>query len=51
MSAFRKLKAAVLRQHTNMDKTRAELAAAGVPISDAECRGCADPCEEGKYSH
>ncbi|RDX55502.1 Sucraseferredoxin-like protein [Lentinus brumalis] len=30
-----------------MDQTAAQLQAAEVPVSDASCRGCADPCDEG----
>ncbi|RPD81227.1 Sucraseferredoxin-like protein [Lentinus tigrinus ALCF2SS1-7] len=31
-----------------MDQTSAQLQAAEVPVSDAPCRGCADPCDEGE---
>ncbi|KAI9066756.1 hypothetical protein FKP32DRAFT_1673600 [Trametes sanguinea] len=47
MSAFRKLKALALGHNTDMDQTAAQLQAAAVPLSDAPCRGCADPCDEG----
>ncbi|KAI0375533.1 hypothetical protein BV20DRAFT_1040173 [Pilatotrama ljubarskyi] len=47
MSAFRKLKALALGQNTDLDLTAAQLQAASVPVSDAPCRGCADPCDEG----
>ncbi|KAI0638074.1 Sucrase/ferredoxin-like-domain-containing protein [Trametes polyzona] len=47
MSAFRKLKALALGQNTDTDITSMQLQAASVPISDAPCRGCADPCDEG----
>ncbi|KAI0677141.1 Sucrase/ferredoxin-like-domain-containing protein [Trametes maxima] len=47
MSAFRKLKALALGQNTDLDLTAAQLQAASVPVTDAPCRGCADPCDEG----
>ncbi|KAI0832314.1 Sucrase/ferredoxin-like-domain-containing protein [Trametes gibbosa] len=47
MSAFRKLKALALGQNTDMDLTSVQLQAADVPVTDAPCRGCADPCDEG----
>ncbi|KAI0663320.1 Sucraseferredoxin-like protein [Cubamyces menziesii] len=47
MSAFRKLKALALGQNTDIDLTAAQLQSAAIPVSDAPCRGCADPCDEG----
>ncbi|CDO71319.1 hypothetical protein BN946_scf184908.g76 [Trametes cinnabarina] len=47
MSTFRKLKALALGHNTDVDHTAAQLQAAAVPVSDAPCRGCADPCDEG----
>jgi hypothetical protein len=47
MSALRKLKAVVLGHNLDMDKTRTDLAAVGVPVSDANCRACANTCSEG----
>ncbi|KAI0327791.1 hypothetical protein GY45DRAFT_1091228 [Cubamyces sp. BRFM 1775] len=47
MSAFRKLKALALGQNTDIDQTAAQLQSAAIPVSDAPCRGCADPCDEG----
>ncbi|KAI0775918.1 Sucrase/ferredoxin-like-domain-containing protein [Trametes elegans] len=47
MSAFRKLKALALGQNTDLDLTAAQLQSANVPVTDAPCRGCADPCDEG----
>ncbi|KAI1795131.1 Sucraseferredoxin-like protein [Ganoderma leucocontextum] len=32
-----------------MDQTRNQLQEADIPVSDAPCRGCADPCDEGSY--
>jgi hypothetical protein len=49
MATLRKVKAAVLGHNNDMEKTAAELTAAGIPTSSADCRGCADPCEEGAY--
>ena len=47
MSALRRLKAYVLGHNTDMDATAAELQEAAIPVSTEECRGCADPCDQG----
>ncbi|KAJ7204800.1 Sucrase/ferredoxin-like-domain-containing protein [Mycena pura] len=47
MSALRRLKAWVLNHELDPDHIRAQLTAAAVPVSEAECRTCADPCEDG----
>ncbi|EPT03691.1 hypothetical protein FOMPIDRAFT_1022273 [Fomitopsis schrenkii] len=44
MSTLRKLKAYIVGGVANHG---AELRAADVPVSDADCRGCADPCDRG----
>jgi len=45
MSTLRKLKAYIVggvgADHGS------ELKAADIPVSDADCRGCANPCDEG----
>lgn len=43
----RKLKATVLGMDASDPKATEELEAAGVPVSEADCRSCADPCDEG----
>ncbi|OBZ70092.1 Altered inheritance of mitochondria protein 32 [Grifola frondosa] len=45
MSAFSRLKAYITGEDAN--KTAADLQAASIPVSEAECRGCANPCDEG----
>ncbi|KAI0774168.1 Sucrase/ferredoxin-like-domain-containing protein [Fomes fomentarius] len=47
MSTFRKLKALALGHNLDMNQTSHQLQAASVPVSEAPCRGCADPCDEG----
>ncbi|KAJ7359561.1 Sucrase/ferredoxin-like-domain-containing protein [Mycena albidolilacea] len=47
MSGLRKLKAWVLNHELNPDHIREQLGASGVPVSTADCRTCADPCEDG----
>lgn len=47
MSLLRKLKSVVLGQHINMEGIQAELQAANVPLSTADCRICPNPCDEG----
>lgn len=44
MSSLRKLKAYVVG---GVGDQSSELKAAAVPVSEADCRGCADPCDEG----
>lgn len=48
MSSLRKIKATILGHNSNMDETAASLRAASIPVSEADCRACANPCEEGK---
>jgi hypothetical protein len=48
MSGLRKLKAWVLKHELNPDNIREQLGASGVPVSTADCRTCADPCEDGR---
>lgn len=43
----RKLKATVLGMDASDPKAAEELEAAGVPVSEVDCRSCADPCDEG----
>ncbi|KAL6309611.1 Sucrase/ferredoxin-like-domain-containing protein [Sparassis latifolia] len=45
MSSLRKLKALMLGQ--TPEPASDDLRAAAIPVSQAECRGCADPCDEG----
>lgn len=45
MSSLRKLKAYVVG---GVGDQSSELKAAAVPVSEADCRGCADPCDEGE---
>lgn len=33
----------------DMVQTTQELKDADVPVSEADCRNCADPCDEGVY--
>lgn len=47
MSGLRKIKAIVLGHNTDMDETAATLRSASIPVSAADCRACADPCDEG----
>ncbi|KAF7325601.1 hypothetical protein MKEN_00409700 [Mycena kentingensis (nom. inval.)] len=44
---LRRLKAWALHHELDPNNIRATIAAADVPVSDAPCRGCADPCDEG----
>jgi hypothetical protein len=48
MATFRKLRNAVLGLTMDDAKTQAQLIAAGVPTSEADCRTCSIPCEEGE---
>ena len=45
----RKLAATVLGQDPNDESAMQELKNAGVPVSEASCRTCADPCDEGLF--
>lgn len=45
----RKLAATVLGQDPSDPSALKELEDLGVPVSDADCRSCADPCNEGNY--
>ncbi|KAI9001116.1 Sucrase/ferredoxin-like-domain-containing protein [Trametes punicea] len=47
MSTIRKIVALALGHNTDMEQTAARLQAAAIPLSDAPCRGCADPCDVG----
>ena len=49
MSAFRKLTAYVLGHNLDMQAISTELEEAHIPVSTEECRGCADPCDEGVF--
>ena len=44
MSTLRKLKAYIVG---GVADHGAELRAADIPVSEADCRGCANPCDEG----
>jgi len=44
MSSLRKIKAYVVGGPTD---SSAELKAAAIPVSEADCRSCANPCDEG----
>ena len=46
----RKLAAAVRGMDASDPSAPEELAAAGVPNSDVDCRACADPCDEGELT-
>ncbi|KAK7044800.1 Sucrase/ferredoxin-like-domain-containing protein [Favolaschia claudopus] len=47
MSALRKLKAWALNHTLDPAAIHSQLDAAGVPVSSADCRTCADPCQDG----
>ncbi|KAJ7166732.1 hypothetical protein C8R46DRAFT_996405 [Mycena filopes] len=47
MSAFRRLRAWAFSHELDPDNIRAQLDAGAVPVSYAECRTCANPCEDG----
>ncbi|KAF8169855.1 Sucrase/ferredoxin-like-domain-containing protein [Mycena galopus ATCC 62051] len=46
MSGLRKLRAWVFNHELNPDNIRAQLSASAVPVTSAECRTCANPCED-----
>lgn len=48
-SSLRKIKSVVLMHDTDAESIKATLAAADVPLSEATCRNCSDPCEEGAW--
>ena len=48
MSSFRKLKSYVTGGASDLAD---ELKDAAIPVSDASCRGCVDPCDEGAWRH
>jgi hypothetical protein len=48
-ASLRKLKSIVRMENTGADDIKATLAAADVPLSEADCRRCPDPCEEGVW--
>ncbi|KIY49589.1 hypothetical protein FISHEDRAFT_65516 [Fistulina hepatica ATCC 64428] len=47
MYAIRSLKTTILGQSINGNSLATELSASHVPITDADCRGCAEPCDQG----
>ncbi|PSR74986.1 hypothetical protein PHLCEN_2v9400 [Hermanssonia centrifuga] len=47
MSSIRKLVAYALGHNTDVQSIAAQLEEACVPVSTDDCRGCADPCDEG----
>ncbi|KAF7316481.1 hypothetical protein MIND_00167200 [Mycena indigotica] len=47
MSSLRRLKAWALGHELDPQNIKTQLVNAQVPITDAPCRGCADPCEDG----
>ncbi|KAJ7045912.1 Sucrase/ferredoxin-like-domain-containing protein [Mycena alexandri] len=47
MSSLRRLRAWAFSHELNPDNIRAQLDASAVPVSYADCRTCADPCEDG----
>ena len=47
MSALRRFKAYVLGQ-SDIHVSAEELRNASVPVSEGDCRYCADPCDQGK---
>ncbi|KAI0347182.1 hypothetical protein BDW22DRAFT_1367554 [Trametopsis cervina] len=46
-STLRNLKATVLWHNTDMGSTAALLKEAAIPVSEDDCRACADPCDQG----
>ncbi|KAJ7665885.1 Sucrase/ferredoxin-like-domain-containing protein [Mycena polygramma] len=47
MSSLRRLRAWVFNHELNVDNIRTQLSASAVPVSEADCRTCSDPCEDG----
>ncbi|KAK7060322.1 hypothetical protein VNI00_001087 [Paramarasmius palmivorus] len=47
MHTLRRFKATVLGHDTSVDSIKAQLGQGGIPITEADCRSCSDPCEEG----
>ncbi|KAJ7064721.1 Sucrase/ferredoxin-like-domain-containing protein [Mycena amicta] len=47
MSSLRRLKAWAFNHQLDPHNIQAQLVGADVPVSEAPCRGCADPCEDG----
>ncbi|KAI0750692.1 Sucraseferredoxin-like protein [Daedaleopsis nitida] len=47
MSVLRKLRALAFGYNLDMEQTAHQLRDADIPVSDAPCRGCGDPCDEG----
>ncbi|TFK55892.1 hypothetical protein OE88DRAFT_1622269 [Heliocybe sulcata] len=47
MSGFRKLKSMILGQTPDTEGNRHAFEAAHIPLSSADCRSCADPCDQG----
>jgi hypothetical protein len=48
-ASLRKLKSIVRMENTGAEDIKATLTAADVPLSEADCRRCPDPCEEGVW--
>ncbi|THV05512.1 hypothetical protein K435DRAFT_961259 [Dendrothele bispora CBS 962.96] len=51
MHSLRRLKASLLGQDTSIESITAHLDQTGVPISDADCRTCPNPCDQGHESY
>ncbi|KAK1228900.1 hypothetical protein PQX77_008058 [Marasmius sp. AFHP31] len=47
MHTLRRIKATILHDDTDPDSISMKLELGGVPITDADCRSCPDPCDEG----
>ncbi|KAL0580774.1 hypothetical protein V5O48_001239 [Marasmius crinis-equi] len=47
MQTLRRFKAAVLGDDLDPESIADQLELGGIPITDADCRNCADPCDEG----
>ncbi|KAK0490735.1 Sucrase/ferredoxin-like-domain-containing protein [Armillaria novae-zelandiae] len=50
MFALRRVAALVLGQDNSPQGLHAELEASAVPVTNAQCRSCPDPCDEGQIS-
>lgn len=48
MYSLRKLQAIVLGNQLEPGQVHEQLQASYVPVTEADCRNCADPCDEGK---
>ncbi|KZT19284.1 hypothetical protein NEOLEDRAFT_1078151 [Neolentinus lepideus HHB14362 ss-1] len=47
MSGFRKIRSLMLGQTPDTQGSRSAFEAADIPLSAADCRSCADPCDQG----